>query len=237
MRLSLQDRRVGDVTIVTCRGAIVAGTESAALLKHIEALIPTSPHILLHLGDIEFIDSSGLGLLVRCLTRVQNAYGQLNVCALSRKVSDALRVTRLESVFKPYYTEADAITDVHRATRTEDVSPLSARVLCVDSSPDVLAYLRELLKEAGCRVITAENLPDGLILLTATQPKVVVIGAELRAAGGTRAAEEFHRRAATPGLIVLPPDFSTHEAGEAARELLGEIRAILDAGNTPATMV
>ena len=53
------------------------------------------------------------GLLVRCLTRVQNAAGQLSLCALSPKVSDVLRVTRLDRVLKPYYAEADAIASAH----------------------------------------------------------------------------------------------------------------------------
>jgi len=207
----------------------VAGAESRVLVDHIDDLIPTSPLIVLHLGGIEFIDSSGLGLLVRCRMKAQNANSALSVCAVSPKVADALRVTRLQSVLQPYETEADAITDAYRTERTNLVNAMNATVLCVDRSPDVLAYLRELLKEAGYRALTAENLPDGLILLSATLPKVVVIGTELHASSGTRAAEEFHRRAAARGLIVLPPDFSTHEAGDAAQTLLGEIRGMLEA--------
>lgn len=233
MKLTLHNRRVGNITVVTCSGRIVAGVESEALRKHIDDLMRTNPLIVLHLGDIEFIDSSGLGLLVRCRLRAEDASGQLSVCAVSPKVSNALRVTRLQSVLQPYDTEADAITDVYREVQTKDVSAQSATILCLDTSADVLTYLRELLKEAGYRALTAENLPDGLILLGATKPAVVVISAELRAAGGTRAAEEFHRQAATRRLVELPPDFSTHEAGEAGQALLGEIRAILDAARLP----
>jgi anti-sigma B factor antagonist len=234
VQLSLQDRRVGYVTVVTCRGQIVAGPESRRLLKHLETLIPTTSHILLHLGEIDFVDSSGLGLLVRCLTRVENASGQLSVCALSSKLTEVLRITRLDKVLRPYYTESDAITEMHQRS----IDPhLHGTVLCVDSSADVLAYIRELLKGAGHRVLTAENLSDGLILLTATQPAVVVIGSQLHEMRGLGAAEEFHRRAATRGRVVLPPDFSSRDAGDAARSLIDMVRAILDEPGAPTATV
>jgi anti-sigma B factor antagonist len=235
VQLSLQNRRVGYVTVVKCRGRIVAGPESAALLKHLDGVIPTASHILLHLGEIDFVDSSGLGLLVRCLTRVENASGQLSLCALSSKLTEVLKITRLDKVLRPYYTETDAIADVHqRAARDTN---MRGTVLCVDPSADVLAYIRELLKGAGHRVLTAENLSDGLILLTATQPGVVVIGNQLHEVRDVGAAEEFHRRAATRGRVVLPPDFSSRDAGDAARSLIDMVRAILaEPGAPPATV-
>jgi anti-sigma B factor antagonist len=225
MQLSLQHRQVGYVTVVNCRGRLVSGAEADALLTRIDELLAMNPRILLHLGEVEYIDSGGLGLLVRCLTRVQNAAGQLSLCALSPKVSDVLRVTRLDRVLKPYYAEADAIASAHDdAHGAEGTGSL---ILCADSSPDVLAYLRGLLKEAGHRVVTAENLHDGLILLKAMRPAVVVMGAGLRAMRGTSAAEEFHRRIPSNGLVVLPAAFSSHDAGEAGAAVIGEIASRL----------
>lgn len=227
MSLSLEERWVGDVTVVTCQGRIVAGTESGLLSTRIDDLLVTSPSIVLHLGGIDFIDSSGLGLLVRCVMRAHNSNGRLSICAVSPKVREVLRLTRLQAVLLPYETETDAIADSYRAAPSGAGGSSGVTVLCVDPSRDVLAYLRELVKEEGYRVVSAENLPDGLILLTATQPKVVVIGAELHSTSGTRAADEFHRRASSRGLVVLPHDFSTRDAGEAAGRLLAQIRSVL----------
>jgi len=98
--------------------------------------------------------------------------------------------------------------------------------LCADTSPDVLAYLRGLFKGAGFRVVTAENLHDGLILLKTMRPKVVVIGATLQALRGPSSAEEFHRRVPANGLIVLPAAFSSHDAGDAGDALLREIQRV-----------
>jgi anti-sigma B factor antagonist len=229
MELSLQHRQVGYVTVVTCSGRLVLGAESDALLKQIDDLLPMSSRILLHLGGVDYIDSGGLGLLVRCLTRVQNAAGQLSVCALSPKVSDVLRVTRLDSVLRPYSAEADAIAAGHSAAHGSDDAAPGSLILCTDPSPDVLAYLRGLLKGAGHRVVTAENLYDGVILLKSMRPGVVVMGASLHALRGTPSADEFHRRVSAQSLVVLPAAFSSRDAGEAATALLLEIDVILDA--------
>jgi anti-sigma B factor antagonist len=221
--LSLVSRRVGEVTVVTCSGRIVAGQESESLQRYLDDLLPVSPHILLHLNGVDFIDSAGLGLLARYLTRVQNARGTLKVCALSPKIDDVLRVTRLKGVFQPDDNEADSIASMHRSARA-DASVGTADILCVDSSEDVLAYLRELLREAGYRAITAANLPDALILFKATAPKVIVISAELRASRHTRAAAEFNRSADAALVVELPSEFSGRDAADAGMQVLGDVR-------------
>jgi len=226
MELSLQHRQVGHLTVVTCSGRLVAGAESDALLAQIDQLLPRNSRILLHLGGIDYIDSAGLGLLVRCLTRVQNASGQLSLCALSPRVSEVLRVTKLDGPLRSYITESDTIALAHADSEEENASgPL---ILCADTSLDVLSYLRALLREAGYRVVTTNNLYDGRILLKTMHPSVVVIGEALQALRGTGAADEFHRLAPPRGLIVLPSSFSSDDAAEAGSRLLGQIRATLE---------
>ena len=226
MQLSLQHRQVGYVTVVKCQGQLVSGAEADALLARINELLPMNSRLLLHLGEIDYIDSGGLGMLVRCLTRVQNASGQLSICALSPKVSEVLRITKLDTVLKPYIAESDAIASAHSDPQASD-NTAAALVLCADASPDVLAYLRGLIKSEGLRVVTAENLHDGLILLKTMRPTVVVIGAGLNAARGTASAEEFQRRLPPNGPVVLPAGFSSRDAGEAAGVVMREIAARL----------
>jgi anti-sigma B factor antagonist len=225
--LSLQHRGVGEVTVVTCAGRLVAGEEAEAFQAYLDKLTPMNPRIVLHLGGVEFIDSAGLGLLVRYFTRARNAQGALSVCAASPKVSEVLKITRLHAVFEPYGTEADAIADAHGPGRRPDPSFVKPNILCVDGSPDVLAYLREVLKEAGYAALTAGNLPDALILLTATRPAVVVISAQLRAATGIGCAEEFHRLANARSIVELPSDFGGLDAGAAAEHVRTALRAHL----------
>ena len=227
MELSLQHRQVGHLTVVTCSGRLVAGAESDALLAQIDQLLPRRSRILLHLGGIDYIDSAGLGLLVRCLTRVQNASGQLSLCALSPRVSEVLRVTKLDGPLRSFITDTDAIALAHADTEEENASgPL---ILCADVSFDVLSYLRALLRKAGHRVVTTQNLYDGRILLKTMRPSVVVIGEGLQALRGTSAADEFHRLVPPRGLVVLPPSFSSDDAAEAGSRLLRQVRETLEA--------
>jgi anti-sigma B factor antagonist len=223
--LALSRRPVGDVTVITCTGRIVLGDESESLQRCLDETLPMSTQVLLHLGGVDFIDSSGLGMLARYLTRAQNAGGALKLCALSRKVDDVLRITRLKAVFQIYETEADSIADVHGA-RDRESSIRRPDVLCVDRSLDVLVYLRELLTQSGYRSLTVSNLPDALILLKTTRPKVVVLSPELRA-GTTGTAQEFNRIANQGAIVELPPGFSSRDAADAALQLLESIRALV----------
>jgi len=235
VQLTLADRRVGDATVITCRGRIVAGNEASALQQTLDTLLPRNRHLVLHLGEVDFIDSSGLGLLVRYLVRAKHGTGMLSVCAVSPKIEEVLRITKLRTVFPPYESEAAAIADAHRRVASLEAGADGTTVLCVDGSADVSTYLRELLRASGYRVLSAHNLPDALILLVATQPQVVLLSAELHAARGTRSADEFHRLAAMRAVVALPPGFSGHDAGEASDEVLRAVRAQLASGGPQRT--
>jgi len=225
MSLTFDSRRVGDVVVVTLGGRLVAG-ETAALEKYLDDLMVVNPRILLHLGNVSYIDSAGLGRLVTYLTRAQNASGALRICAVSPAVDRVLTVSRLKSVLQPFDSEGRAIVDAHQAGRDTFAAP---DVLCVDESEDVLAYLRELLRHDGHRAMTSSNLPDAVILLSAMRPRVVVIGASLSAVSGTRSADEFRRLSAGCARVDLPPGFAGQEAGDAAEHVLEAIRARLRA--------
>jgi hypothetical protein len=89
-----------------------------------------------------------------------------------------------------------------------------------------------LLVQAGYGVMTTDNLPDALTLLLATQPKLLVMGSELRAARATQTAERFNELANAVLRVELPPDFSSVDAGRAADYLLAEVRAMMgDSGS------
>ena len=227
MALSFDSRRVGDIAVVTCRGRIVEGEESNALQRHVNGLLPYGSDILIDLGGVEFIDSSGLGLLVRLLTRIRAASGNLQLCALTPRIREVLRVTKLNSIFESHETEAEAIAAFYQRPRPAGTVPLEPGILCVDKSTDVLAYVREILKQAGYAALTTVNLADALTLFRATAPKLVIVGADLRSVTNTRSADTFNRLIDSLPVIELPRDFSSHEAGEAGRHLLDDVRNAL----------
>lgn len=227
MALTLESRQIGDVIVTTCRGRIVEGDESAPLLDHVARQLPHEPYIVLNLEAVEFIDSGGLGLLVRLRSRAQNAGGDVKLCALPPRIAEILRVTKLDTVFAVHHSEADAVAAFYHAARTSQLPDrLATDILCVAPSVDVIAYLREVLRQAGHGVMTSDNLPDALMLLRATRPRLIVMSADLHALQNTPAADAF-RDATNCPVIELTADFSQRDAGDAAERLLEQVREAL----------
>jgi anti-sigma B factor antagonist len=233
--LSLQSRRVGNIAVVKCKGRIVEGAEASALRDHLNALLPQDPYIILDLGEVHFIDSSGLGLLIRFLTRTQTAGGNLTLCSVPASIGRVLKITHLRGIFGSHESQAEAISTFYtRTTPAGTLSRFNTDILCVEKSANVQAYVRELLGQWGYGVITAGTVPDALMLLNATAPKVVVIGADLRMITDTPAAAIFKGLSDTMTVIELPPGFSHHDAGEAGHHLLERVRAAMGERDGPA---
>ncbi len=226
MPISLNTRSVGRVTVVRCSGRLVAGPEAESLRQHLTGLLPGQKQVVLHLGEITFVDSSGLGTMVRMVTSFRRAGGDLKLCHVPKEVASVLTITNLAQLFQIHPQEEDAISAYYqRQQGPEQPAQTGARLLCVDQSADVLAYIRELLGRAGFEVLSSTSVPDALILLRATRPALLVLGPNLKAASGTRQA--FEQAASGVPVIELGQEFSTSHAGEAAADLLKKIQARL----------
>jgi anti-sigma B factor antagonist len=225
MAISLEHRRVGHIAVVTCAGRLVEGAESTDLRQLLDQLLEYGSSLLLDLTRVDFIDSAGLGLLVRYSTRARNGHGSMKLCGVSAKLTALLKVTRLEQVLDAYALESDGIGAFYEPTRAEaETSRLRTDILCVVESSDVLAFVREVLGRNGYGVLTAGNLPDALVLLQATQPKLIVVSSELRRMQGTRTAEKFNRLLDALAVIELPSDFASRDVDDSTRTLLDHIR-------------
>ncbi len=111
MSMKLQTRQVDGITILDLSGRIVLGEGSVQLRESIKELIAKGQkNILLNLGDVNYIDSSGLGELVSAYTSVRNAGGELKLLSLTKKVHDLLQITKLYTVFDVKDDEASAIS-------------------------------------------------------------------------------------------------------------------------------
>ena len=228
MLLTYESRHVGDISVVTCRGSITESRELAALQQNLDESLRETPHIVADIGAVDFIDSCGVGFLVRLHVKAQRAGGGLKLCALPARIADVLQVTHVATIFGIYGSQAEAIAACYEAVPLSD-SPVSIKpdVLCVDASPNVLAYVRELLRGAGFAVLTVTNIADALVLSTATRPKLVIISAALRSSSAAQAFSGSSAGTRTPSVIELPPEFSKDEAGHAARELLESVRSAM----------
>jgi anti-sigma B factor antagonist len=227
LHLSLDTRKVGRVTIVRCNGRIVAGSESESLRAHVAWLLRDRRAIVLHLGEVGFIDSSGLGTMVRTLTSTRQAHGDLKLCNVPEHVRKVLELSHLTKLFDSHESEENAVAAFYRpGASAEAPVPAGRSVLCLDDKADVLAYLREVLRSAGYDVHTSNRLGDALILMRVTRFDLVVVGPDMSASAATRPA--FQSACASLPLIELGPEFSTCEAGEACAGLLAKIEARLN---------
>ena len=225
MPLQLETRRVGKVTILKCVGRLVAGGEVEQLQKEISAHLPEYRHFVLHLADVNFIDSSGLGLLVRLAASTRSARGDLKLCNLSREVAHVLQITNLNRVLESHTSEADAITSLYKRSSDSNTEGKQGKtVVCVDESTNVLAYIREVLRHAGFDPVTTPNLVDARILITAARPAVVILGPSTSARQNDKSHPLQEVLQGIP-TITLDGSFSTADAGEAAQHVLNQVRA------------
>jgi len=104
-------RQVDGVTIVDLSGRITLGEGSVVLRDTIRDVVGQgNKQILLNLGDVTYIDSSGIGELVSAYTSVRNQGGELKLLNLTKKVHDLLQITKLYTVFDIKDDEAAAIS-------------------------------------------------------------------------------------------------------------------------------
>ncbi len=110
MSMKASTRQVDGVTVVDFSGRITLGEGSVVLRDTIRDLLSKgSKKILLNLGDVTYIDSSGIGELVSAFTTVRNGGGELKLLNLTKKVHDLLQITKLYTVFDIKDDEASAI--------------------------------------------------------------------------------------------------------------------------------
>jgi anti-sigma B factor antagonist len=108
--MKASSRRVDGVTILDLSGRITLGEGSVVLRDQIRDLLGKGEKkLLLNLGDVTYIDSSGIGELVSAFTTVRNQGGELKLLNLTKKVHDLLQITKLYTVFDVKDDEASAV--------------------------------------------------------------------------------------------------------------------------------
>jgi len=108
--VKLNTRQVGDVSVIDVSGRITLGEGSSTLRDALRGLVTQGQKkILLNLGEVSYIDSSGIGELVSGFTSVTNSGGELKLLNLTKRVKDLLQITKLYTVFDVHESEASAV--------------------------------------------------------------------------------------------------------------------------------
>jgi anti-sigma B factor antagonist len=108
--MQIIERHVGDVAIIDLSGKLVLGDSDDLLRDKVNSLVQQGHnHIVVNLSQVTYMDSSGIGELVRCYTTVTRRGGGLKLLGLTKRIHDLLAITKLLTVFDSYDTEKDAV--------------------------------------------------------------------------------------------------------------------------------
>jgi anti-sigma B factor antagonist len=108
--MQIEERAAGDVTILDLKGRMTLGEGDELLKDKINSLaLQGRKQLVLNLADVPYIDSAGLGEVVRTYTTVKRQGGSLKLLNLTKRITDLLAITKLLTVFETYDNEADAV--------------------------------------------------------------------------------------------------------------------------------
>jgi anti-sigma B factor antagonist len=108
--MEIVERTVSDVTVLDLKGKMTLGEGDELLKDKINSLLAAGKKkLLLNLESVPYIDSAGLGEVVRTYTTVSRQGGSLKLLNLTKRIEDLLSITKLLTVFDTYDNESDAV--------------------------------------------------------------------------------------------------------------------------------
>ena len=117
--LEIARREIDGITIFSLKGRLVAGEASNSLRETVRQELGTErSRVVLNLGGVDFIDSTGLGALVICFTSARKSGGALKLAQLNKHNIQLLVLTKLSTIFEIFQDEQDAVNSFFPERRT-----------------------------------------------------------------------------------------------------------------------
>lgn len=221
MSLELERRFYGNISILRCSGVIVAGDRLGQLEEELQRGLTDAARIVVDLRGVDRIDSTGLGLLVRFLSRSRNKGGDIRLSSPTQFVRKLLTVTKLDSVFLIYTSDYNAIASFFvRGVPGEEPREFSATVLFFDQSDDLCAFARSVLRQHGYEVLTTNNFSDAHLLAQAAQPSVILVGRMAAELEDCAVVPTLQGAAPNAATVTLPEDFGQSDPLRASTTLV-----------------
>jgi anti-sigma B factor antagonist len=108
--MQIEERAVGDVVVLDLKGRVTLGDGDELLKDKVNSLVNRGfKKIVLNLAEVPYVDSAGLGEIVRTYTTVSRQGGSLKLLSLTKRISDLLSITKLLTVFETFDAEDEAI--------------------------------------------------------------------------------------------------------------------------------
>jgi anti-sigma B factor antagonist len=108
--MQIDERNIGDVVVLDLKGKVTLGAGDELLKDKVNSLVNQGHRkIVLNLADVPYVDSAGLGEIVRTYTTVSKNGGSLKLLNLTKRITDLLAITKLLTVFETFDVESDAV--------------------------------------------------------------------------------------------------------------------------------
>jgi anti-sigma B factor antagonist len=108
--MQIDERNVGDVVVLDLKGKVTLGQGDELLKDKVNSLVNQGHRkIILNLADVPYVDSAGLGEIVRTYTTVSKNGGSLKLLNLTKRITDLLAITKLLTVFETFDAESEAV--------------------------------------------------------------------------------------------------------------------------------
>jgi len=108
--MQISEKKENDVTVLNLDGSLMGGPEAVSLNEKINRLLDEkSLKVVLNLEQVERVNSSGLGILIKVLTTFKRNGGELKLAHVNPKIENLLVVTKLNTIFESYETEESAV--------------------------------------------------------------------------------------------------------------------------------
>jgi len=108
--MKLSTRKVGKVVIIDVDGKVVLGEGDVEIKKNVDNLLQSgNRNLLLNLAKVPYLDSAGLGEIIRCYTALRKSGGNFKLLSPNRRIVDLLTITKLLDVFDTFDNEAAAL--------------------------------------------------------------------------------------------------------------------------------
>lgn len=222
MSLSVDSRSCGKVYVIKCFGKIAAGEESQTLEAAMTRGVQYSNRLVLDVAEVSRVDSSGMGLLVRFLSRIRANGGDLRLAAPQPFFRSLMDMTKLSTIVRIYNTEEEAIVSYLKepAGVSKEAVPVGPLVLFLDQSPDLCAFVRKLLNANGYEVVTTCRMHDAKLLLSAADVSWLVLGPNCSQLPCDRVVAELKPVSKDAKLLQLEAGFQMDDVEKAAAQLL-----------------
>jgi anti-anti-sigma factor len=199
----------------------VLGEELNALAAVFDRVIREFHRIVLNLAAVTRLDSSGMGLIVRYTANLRKRNGDVRLAAPPNFITELLEITLLSTVVHSYPTEQEAVVSFLRQPSVPSLNDQPGhRVLVVDRSPDLGAFVRVVLSQHGYDVHSASLVSDAKILLQVHPIDYILVGPGTPQMPSAAILAALKNLAPKATALQLTPEFRSFDARQAAELLL-----------------